>query len=91
VLALGALLVRPTGVRAATDTVTTCDESTLRTVISNAAAGDTVSFGCSGTITLTSGGGGTITLSKNLTIDGSGQAVTISGGNSVGSSWSTAG
>jgi predicted outer membrane repeat protein len=87
-LILGALLVglavvRPAGLRAATDTVGTCDESTLRSVIGGAAAGDTVTFGCSGTITLTSGGGGAITLSKDLTIDGSGQAVTISGGGSV--------
>ena len=87
-LALGALLVglavvRPAGVHAATDTVSTCDESTLRSVISSAAANDMVNFGCSGTITLTSGGGGAITLSKNLTIDGNGQTVTISGGGAV--------
>jgi hypothetical protein len=42
-----------------------------RSVISSAAAGDTVNFSCSGTITLTS----TITLGKNVTIDGSGQTV----------------
>jgi hypothetical protein len=48
------------------------------------ARGDTVNFSCSGTITLTSGGGGAIALSKDLTIDGTGQAVTISGGGSVG-------
>ena len=77
---MGLAAVRPSEVRAATDTVNTCNESTLRSVISSAAAGDTVTFGCSGTITLTSGGGGPITLSKNLTIDGSGQTVTISGG-----------
>src|SRR5689334_17671630 len=80
---VGLAAVRPAGVRAATDTVGTCDESTLRSVISSAAAGDTVAFGCSGTITLTSGGGGPIVLSKDLTIDGGGQEVTISGGGSV--------
>jgi hypothetical protein len=62
-LALGALLVGlatvgPAGVRAASDTVTVCDESSLRSEISGAAAGDTAAFGCSGTITLTSGGVG---------------------------------
>ena len=61
------------------DTVTVCDESHLRGAITNAAAGDTVTFGCSGTITLTS----TIALNQNVTIDGSGQSVTISGGGSV--------
>ena len=54
---------------AATDTVSMCDDSsaagTLRNVIASAAAGDTVNFSCSGTITLAS----TISLDKNLTID----------------------
>src|SRR5262249_15310562 len=80
-LAAGALLVglaalQPAGVLAATDTVTTCDDSsgagTLRSVIANAAAGDTVRFSCSGTITLTSATGGPITLSTSVIIDGSG-------------------
>ncbi len=70
-------------VHAATDVVTTCDEATLRSVIASALPGDTVTFGCSGTIGLTSGGGGVITLAKNLTIDGSGRSVTVSGGGSV--------
>jgi pectate lyase len=39
--------------------------------------GGTVTFSCSGTITLTS----TITIASDTTIDGSGQAVTISGDN----------
>ena len=72
-LAAGALLVglagvQPAGVLAATDTVSVCDDSgaagTLRNVIANATAGDTVNFACSGTITL----GSTIELSKNLTL-----------------------
>jgi len=77
-LAAGALLVGlavvpSAGALAATDSVSTCDESDLRTVISSAAAGDTVTFNCSGTITL----GSTVTLDKNRTIDGSGVSVTL--------------
>jgi hypothetical protein len=45
-----------------------------------AASGDIVNFSCSGTITLPY----RIYLSKDLTIDGSGQTVTISGGDTVG-------
>ena len=58
----------PLPVRAATDTVSTCDEGTLRNVINSAASGDTVNFGCSGTIMLSN----VISLSTNLTIDGAG-------------------
>ena len=39
---------------AATDTVSTCDESHLATAISGSSAGDLINFSCSGTITLTS-------------------------------------
>jgi FG-GAP-like repeat len=70
-------------VHAASRTVSVCDESHLRSAISAAAPGDTVNFTCSGTITLTGAGGGAIALTKSLTIDGSGQTVTISGGGSV--------
>ena len=70
-------------VRAATRTVSICDESHLRSAISGAAAGDTVSFGCSGTITLTGSTNGII-LFQNVTIDGTGRSVTISGGGNVG-------
>ncbi len=64
---------------AATSIVSTCDDATLRNAINNAASGDTITFGCSGTITL----GSTLVISKNLTLDGSGQNVTLSGGGSV--------
>jgi hypothetical protein len=64
---------------AATIIVSTCNEATLDSAISSAGSGDTISFGCSGDITLTS----TLTISKNLTLDGSGQTVTLDGGNSV--------
>jgi hypothetical protein len=66
-----------------TVTVSTCDESTLRAAIANASAGDTLQFGCSGTITL-SAGNGPITITQSLTLDGNGNAVTISGGGAVG-------
>jgi HYR domain len=68
---------------AATMTVTDCSGETgtgrIGTVISSASAGDTIMFSCSGTIPLSS----TLTISKNLTLDGSGQTVTLDGGNSV--------
>src|SRR5258708_15964286 len=64
---------------AATIPVGTCDDATLRNAINNATSGDTIKFGCSGTITL----GSTLGISKNLTLDGSGQQVTLSGGGSV--------
>ena len=57
--------------------VSVCDEAHLLSALSG---GGTVEFSCSGTIALTS----TITISTNTTIDGAGQAVTISGNNSVG-------
>src|SRR6266516_7797875 len=67
----------------ATLTVTDCSGETgpgrIGTVISSASAGDTITFSCSGTIPITS----TLSISKNLTLDGSGQTVTLDGGNSV--------
>jgi len=68
---------------AATLTVTDCSGETgpgrIGTVIGSASAGDTITFSCSGTIPIIS----TLTISKNLTLDGSGQSVTLDGGNSV--------
>jgi len=55
--------------------VSTCDESSLRNAISTSAPGDTISFGCSGTIGL----GSTLAITKNLTLDGTGQAVILDG------------
>jgi len=52
--------------------VSVCDEAHLLAAL---AGGGTVTFSCSGTITLIA----TITIAANTTIDGSGQAVTISG------------
>jgi hypothetical protein len=57
--------------------VSTCDETHLRAAL---VGGGAVTFTCSGTITVTS----TIAILLNTTIDGTGQKVTISGGNAVG-------
>ena len=56
--------------------VTVCDEAHLLSALSG---GGDVTFTCSGTITLTD----TITITSGTTVDGSGQAVTISGNNAV--------
>ncbi|MGH2390786.1 MAG: Ig-like domain repeat protein, partial [Chloroflexota bacterium] len=68
---------------AADDTVGDCTNPNrptgLATVVAAATAGDTITFACSGTIVLTS----TLTLSKNLTVDGGGRTVAISGGGTV--------
>ena len=63
-------------------TVNTCDELHLDAAIAQANsdnAGDTVTFSCSGDILLTS----TLTISGSMTLDGSGQSVTLDGGHSV--------
>ncbi|RME88037.1 MAG: hypothetical protein D6770_07895, partial [Anaerolineae bacterium] len=86
-LLLALALVPVTPARAATWTVTNANDSgpgSLRQAIADASSGDTIVFapGLSGqTITLSS----TLTISKDLTIDGSSLAipVTISGNNSV--------
>jgi hypothetical protein len=53
---------------------------TLRTAIANAASGDTINFGVTGTITLTS----TLSIGKNLSISGPGASnLAISGNNAV--------
>ena len=53
--------------------VQACDEASLRAAISQ---GGTVTFGCSGTITLTQA----ITITTNVTLSGVGAVVTLSGG-----------
>ncbi len=68
---------------AATDiTVSTCDESHLDAAISQANsdnANDSITFSCSGDIKLTS----TLRISGSMTVDGSGQNVTLDGQNEV--------
>ncbi len=56
--------------------VSICDEAHLRAAL---IGGGSVTFSCSGTITLTA----EITIAANATVDGSGQNVTISGNNAV--------
>ena len=56
--------------------VSVCDEANLLAAL---AGGGTVTFSCSGTITLTA----RITIAADTTIDGSGQNVTISGNHAV--------
>ena len=63
-------------------TVSTCDESHLDAAIAQANsdnAGDTITFSCSGDIPLTS----TLTISGSMTLDGSGQSVTLDGSHHV--------
>lgn len=64
-----------------TVTITDCsDDSQLQSAIASAASGDTINFGCSGDIKLSK----TLTIATSLTLDGSGQNVTLDGGGTVG-------
>ncbi len=76
-------LVASTTVYGVTITVTNTNDSgagSLRQAITDASAGDTIEFSVSGTITLSS----SLTISKNLTIQGPGaSSLDISGNNSV--------
>jgi hypothetical protein len=69
-------LAAPAAPAQASGIVSVCDEASLRAALDG---GGTVTFSCSGTITLTA----TITIAADTTIDGSGQAVTISGNHAV--------
>jgi len=67
----------------ATLVVSTCDESHLDAAITQATndqANDTITFACSGDIPLTS----TLVIKASMTLDGSGQSVTLDGGGHVG-------
>ncbi len=80
VVAQACLLANSVGAWAATDTVTTTNDSgpgSLRAVIAAAGSGDTISFAVTGTIRLTSG---ELEIGKDLTIAGPGaDALSISG------------
>ena len=85
VLRLGALLLMLAAVPtwAATRTVTSNEDSgkgTLRDTLASADSGDTIVFGSDMTITITTS---TLTLDKNVTIDGSGRVIAVDGGNAV--------
>ena len=71
------VLALPASPAQAGGVVSACNETALKAAL---AGGGTVTFSCSGTITLTS----TVAIAANTTIDGSGQNVTISGGGAVG-------
>lgn len=65
-------------------TVTDCSGESgsgqIGSVLASASAGDTINFSCSGTIPITS----TLVIgTNNLTLDGSGQSVTLDGGSST--------
>ena len=63
--------------------VTICDDTHLRSAINQANIdndGDTITFTCSGDISLT---GGTLNITGSMTLDGSGQSVTLDGHNGV--------
>jgi hypothetical protein len=67
---------------ATTITVSSCDETSVDAAIAQANsdnAGDTITFGCSGTIGLTS----TLDITGDMTLDGTGQQVTLDGGSGV--------
>lgn len=64
-----------------TVTITDCtDDTQLQSAIANAASGDTINFGCSGDIKLSK----TLTIATSLTLDGSGQNVTLDGSDNMG-------
>jgi hypothetical protein len=77
---LGVARPIPPASAAATIVVSTCDEASLQQAITSAQPGDTVTFGCSGTITLHSARSSEFDVTQDLTIDGAGQNVIIDGG-----------
>ena len=72
-----AVLALPASPAQAGGVVSVCNETALTAAL---AGGGTVTFSCSGTITVTS----TLGIVADVTIDGSGQNVAISGGGAVG-------
>src|SRR4051812_33565677 len=68
---------------ASTQQVSSCTQTSLVTAIKNAGAGGTVQFAlnCPSSTPLTLSS--TITLGQNVTVDGNGHKVTISGGGAV--------
>lgn len=58
------------------ETVTVCDDSSLREAVRN---GGTINFGCDGTIVLTS----TLQITTDTVLDGTGHNVSLSGGGAV--------
>ena len=71
------VLALPASPAQAGGVVSACNETALTAAL---AGGGTVTFSCSGTITVTS----TLGIAADVTIDGSGQNVVLSGGGAVG-------
>ena len=65
---------------AATLTVDTCDFESFWSAVREAASGDTITFACSGTINADVFATHLYDIDKDLTIDGTGQQVTLDGG-----------
>ena len=83
-LGLAGAIPAQTADAATTITVSSCDETSLDAAIAQANtdnAGDTITFGCSGTISLSS----TLDITGDMTLDGTGQQVTLGGYNNGGS------
>ncbi len=80
-LASSLLTSRPAHAQPLTSTaITDCtDDSQLQSAVANAASGDTITFSCSGDIALSK----TLTIATSLTLDGSGQSVTLDGSNNM--------
>jgi hypothetical protein len=74
-IGFGCLTLGPTSALAS-GTVTNCDQASLEAAL---AGGGNVTFACSGVIVLTN----TISITNDTVLDGTGQSVTISGGDQV--------
>ncbi|MDB5076917.1 MAG: hypothetical protein JWO42_3096, partial [Chloroflexi bacterium] len=88
VLGVAGALAQPARAAATTRVVTACTDSALRAAIAaanTANAGDVVTFSLTGACTfdLTQDSLGQISLTGNLTIDGTGGQITLSGGSAV--------
>ncbi len=75
-------LVRVPSAHAQSNITDCTDDTQLRSVITNATSGETITFGCSGTIPITVANG-PLVIGTTLTLDGSGQSVTLDGQNQV--------
>ncbi len=82
-LVLGGLVVLWTvPAKAANISLNTCDEVSLKQAITNASKGDIITFNCGGNAVINLNQ--TITIEKDLTIDGAGQQVTLDGQHKTG-------
>jgi hypothetical protein len=75
----GTLLGAPAASAADALVVRECTETAFRAAVAAAPDGATLTFGCDGTIGLTTAGGGVISQDRALTVDGTGRRVVLSG------------